>query len=237
MKSKVTLIAFIILLFYVFLRDVIYIYYPVHVQSDWAYRDIIMNIPRLICLIVIITVQKLKKLESVIHVNATGKTHTFYVGFFLLILIPLRSFFLETQKLQSDLIVWIILGSFLVGFFEEGLFRGLLFDSLKKQLGSLFAIVFSAVLFSIFHLQVVPFNELPSIFLIGCIFALLRDKNVSLFMLSLLHSVYDVFIIFWLPITSLTAPWLIFEMICLAVIALVFYICEYKDFLRKKISD
>ncbi len=232
MKNKVILIVFLIFLFYLVFRDIIYTFYPVESHGEWAYRDIVMNIPRLLCLISIIFVQKWKKFESVAKVSTIGKKYTFYIGILLISLIPLRSLFVDTQRLQSDLIVWIIVGSFLVGFFEEGLFRGLFFDSLKQQNGTFVAVLFSTLLFSLFHIGVVPVNELPTIFLIGIIFALLRDKNVSLFMLSLLHAFYDGFIMFWLPVSSLTPLWITIEMLCLGIIAICFYLWTEKDCFR-----
>ncbi len=223
-----------ILLFYVVARDLIYTYYPVETHSDWAFRDIIMMIPRLLCLVCLVFVQKWKKLESVVNGSIVGKKYTLYIGIFLISLIPLRALFVETQRLQSDLLFWIIWGSFLVGFFEEGLFRGLFFDSMKTQKGSFIAILFSTFLFMIFHIQVVPANELPTIFLIGIIFALLRDKNVSLFMLSLLHAVYDSFIIFWLPVSSLTSAWIMIEIFCLTILALVFFFWTRNNHLHNR---
>lgn len=82
-------------------------------------------------------------------------------------------------------------------FFEECLFRGLLLNGCKR-LGDLFAILTSAILFSIFHTN--PMQTVYQ-FIMGAIFSLLVIKSGSIIPAILMHFVNNFYIIVYYFLT------------------------------------
>lgn len=79
-----------------------------------------------------------------------------------------------------------------VGFFEEGLFRALLLAGLARYMKINTAVVLSAVIFSLFHFDVIDgYNDYFRIFISGINFALLYILGASILELSLLHFAWD----------------------------------------------
>lgn len=221
-KIKLVWLTFAVLILYLSMRGIIYALCPVETDEDWAKRDMIMNIPRFICFVAILYIQKFKKLEITINFSAAGVKFVLVTCVLLFILIQLRTLFMYTTALQSSSIEWIVVGSLLVGFFEEGLFRGLFFDIFKTYIGSLFAIFFSTFLFTLFHFQSHTLIDYPALFSIGIMMALMRDRGTSLFMLALLHAAYDSVTIFYLPYEAAPIAWSVFEVFYLLSICLIF---------------
>jgi len=85
----------------------------------------------------------------------------------------------------------LVVNSFVVGFFEEVLFRGLILQSIKKWLGVWPAIFISSILFMLFHFQAQRLEHFPSIFLYGMVAAILRLSGQSLWVLMIIHGVFD----------------------------------------------
>jgi membrane protease YdiL (CAAX protease family) len=84
---------------------------------------------------------------------------------------------------------WFILTTCLLGpFAEEVLFRGFIFAGLRQRFGWIKAMLVSAILFSLLHLQgyeIVPF------FLVGCILAYLYQYSKSLWPSILFHILHN----------------------------------------------
>ena len=80
-----------------------------------------------------------------------------------------------------------------VAFNEEAGFRLLAQSGLRELKGRSTAILGSSLLFALMHLGYQPWFHLPKIFLLGSVFALLRDRGASFRFLVLLHFLMDGF--------------------------------------------
>ena len=130
----------------------------------------------------LVGVYKLKKNQKGIFYFFKGLL--FSISLMLMIMIPI----LENNSanwlgnISSDIImnsIFLIMG---VGFAEELIFRGWLFEEFKNQFGLKIALVFQALIFSLVHIGFdMPFWEmtriLTGLFLLGVLLALFRLKD------------------------------------------------------------
>jgi membrane protease YdiL (CAAX protease family) len=190
-------ISLVIFLIYFVSRYFIYAVVPNVDFQSWLFRDSIMNFPRIVCLLLVVAFTfDHRRRKKDLYPNLSGKKRAFIVGVLLMLPIILRLFCFEIKTYSFEFTLLFVLNSFVVGFFEEALFRGGFFDSLNGMLGSKSAVWFSSFLFMIFHIQAQDVTLFPGIFIFGIICALLRRDGVSLFLLSLIHSIYDSLILF-----------------------------------------
>lgn len=214
------LISISVLLLYVLIRFIIYEHFTVASFEGWVQRDWIMNLPRMICFFLLLIFgfefqEERKKLLP----NSEGMKLSIVMGIILCGTLLVRSFWLDIQTYSYDIVTKLVIGSIVVGFFEETLFRGCIFSSLRKVLGPMPAVIGSAVLFMVFHFQAQSFVEFPLILLLGVLFAMLKMDGVSLFWLSILHATYDILVFLWIPSSDAIVFWKIFE--CLIIICVV----------------
>lgn len=87
--------------------------------------------------------------------------------------------------------------SLVVGVFEEYAFRGPLLAALRQRMSLLTTIVFSNVLFAIYHVQAQPLRFWLAISLTGVIYANLRFRGLSLGWLAVIHGVTDASLFFF----------------------------------------
>ena len=101
---------------------------------------------------------------------------------------------------DSPLQLFSLLGmTLLLGFVEEGIFRGVLFYGLSKKFTPLFTVIFSAVIFAIFHFvnlfEGASFNttffQAIHAGAMGFLYASLRLRLGALWPLMLLHGFWD----------------------------------------------
>ncbi|MFA5138210.1 MAG: CPBP family intramembrane glutamic endopeptidase [Elusimicrobiota bacterium] len=78
-----------------------------------------------------------------------------------------------------------------VGLFEETLFRGLVLSRIRESRGDMSAVLWSSVLFTVYHVRPQAVAAWPHIFLTGAVFANLRLKGMSLAQLALIHAAVD----------------------------------------------
>ncbi|MDP8234250.1 MAG: type II CAAX endopeptidase family protein [Candidatus Saelkia tenebricola] len=78
-------------------------------------------------------------------------------------------------------------------FMEELLFRGLLYNSLKKSIGYMQAMIAASLLFSLLHMNVIGF--LP-ILILALLFTYLYEKTGSLMVSVFVHMLHNGFLIF-----------------------------------------
>jgi len=124
----------------------------------------------------------------------TKKSVFLYLLFILITLIPIMICF----NIPSYLLL--LLSYYLVNsFFEEGLFRGILFSSLKKSLKkTITAIFIQSALFSIWHIPHVIFNlDVYALgylffgFLVGIYFGYIRIYSGGLWLPILFHTLWN----------------------------------------------
>ena len=80
--------------------------------------------------------------------------------------------------------LWILIFAIVPAFCEELIFRGVVFNGLKKSLGSLPAIFLSALTFALVHQNIQQFIY-P--FIMGIVFAVIADKTGNIFYTMIMH--------------------------------------------------
>lgn len=145
----------------------------------------------------------------------------------LRIKIPKPDFTFPNQTVY--LILFLIYVCLVGPILEEIIFRGFILKSMKKY-GNLTAIIISAILFSMFHLNLVQFvNPL----LIGIIFGFMAIKSESIFPSMIAH-IFNNTITFIMSGVSLIKMQLLGEIVSFAyilvgVIALIVFVNKYKE--------
>ena len=189
---KKTFYALLIVLGYIISRSFIYALMPITSDTDWFWRDVVMDLPRFIWALVALYLgyrtwgwQKLGfSLER--PILAMG------VGIALLLVEAVFSLMGQRPFVLPNYALFIFyVSSFMVGFFEEILFRGVLLNALRDWKGSLIALWGSTFVFTVYHIQAQPYHAWPGIFTVGFVLALLRLNNVSMLWLILFHGVND----------------------------------------------
>jgi len=206
---------------YCLLRFIIYHYFPVTDVDSWIKRDALMNLPRLICLSLLLIFVIDKKGELL--PNKQGVKVAMVALPVLVMPLFVRSLFFETRVFSDESLFIVLISSFVVGFFEETLFRGSIFDSLANSFSNRDSVLVSSVLFTIFHFQSQSIIDFPQIFLLGIIFAILRLYKVSLFWLAILHSVFDCIVLFWSPSEQMKLEWSSYELIFYIFVAAIYW--------------
>ncbi len=94
------------------------------------------------------------------------------------------------EQMSSAMPIWLfIIITFIIGpFVEEFIFRGLLFERLSIY-GNLFATIFTAVIFALFHGNL---QQIPYAFLIGVVFGYLRSKTGNFKLCFVLHAIINL---------------------------------------------
>lgn len=217
------IIVLLLIFAYMIARAIIYAKYPVESESDWAQRDLIMNFPRTGGVIAVLFLLKQKfrfvSLNSLLNIDAK----MIFAMFLVLILPTFTPLFVGTYIVPTSLLLTLTISSLFVAVFEEVLFRWGLYDLLTEKLGWIHAMVISSFVFSVFHLQAQPLHALPSLFIYGVIFCLLRLNGVSLFWLILLHFVFDSAVFLFIPTEEVPSAWLAFELVYLSGLSLGIY--------------
>lgn len=208
-------ISLAIVMIYCLCRFFIYELVPVSDFESWVRRDNWVNIPRILCLLLSLVFVLRKKSQELLP-NLVGARKIAIVWVFVLLSFIIRFFFLDIASDPIDSLLLAFLSSFVVGFFEEALFRGAIFDTLNSEYGVKKALFWSSVIFTIYHVQAQPISAMPLIFVFSLLFGLLRADGVSLFLLSVLHAVYDCFVLVWGPGEGVWIQWSIFEVIFFA---------------------
>lgn len=106
----------------------------------------------------------------------------------------INNFFKATKLWQQ-----MLLFSLTPAICEEFLFRGLIFGSLKQRMKPKYAIIFSGILFGIFHIY--PGKMLTTA-LLGMLFAYSAHKTKSLLMPMILHFFNNAYIFILIPYTN-----------------------------------
>ncbi|OAS21861.1 CPBP family intramembrane glutamic endopeptidase [Paenibacillus oryzisoli] len=129
--------------------------------------------------------------------GANTKDALYYVPLGIIVLVqPVIGGF--NSELSLGKVVLIVLFSLVVGYTEESIFRGIIWEKLKDR-GSLFYILFSSIFFGILHMaNALNGHDLLSIalqiinaFLIGLILALLIVLTARILPLIIFHFMFD----------------------------------------------
>ncbi len=199
-------------------RAWIYHLIPVANFDDWVFRDTVMNVPRLLGFALIIFMPWYRiGIQSLFSFNGWNRNITL-VTIAVTALALSRSIFFDYVPQAPEVFIVLLFSSVAVGLFEETLFRGIIFESVQQLKGTKVAIVASAILFMVFHMQAQSIMQFPLFFAFGLLFGILRSKGTSLLFLVFIHSIYDILVLFWnIDYESRTA-WLSYE--CFVIISL-----------------
>ncbi len=124
----------------------------------------------------------------------------------------------KIPSLQTAEIIQILNIALVSPIVEEIFFRGLVFSFLLKETGFLKSIIFSSILFSLFHFR---FNNLFFLFILGCVLAFILYKTGSILLSIAAHMIFNLFSVFSenlkIPITSISNIQLLFMLLTLAI--------------------
>lgn len=141
-------------------------------------------------------------------------------------LIPLM---LSGEEVDFSLLKICVLPLIMTTFFEEFLFRGFLQTRIEQQYGWITAVLFSGLLFSLYHIGYPGFRNLPDLlllFAVGTGFALaykLSDNNLTVVYFINLPNAFVTYLLKEEQFPSFTETTPFFALITLAMIGLLLY--------------
>lgn len=212
-------ISSVIIFSYLVGRYLTYINFPATDFSTWVVQDAMMNIPRglgaAVCLLLGLAWYGRDKMG----LHWRGWKLPAAMGLCFCLASFVFGLTREPFVYSSKEFVLLSMSSFFVAVFEELMFRGILFQSVRHWLGDHFAIWGTTLVFVIYHYGAQPLWGYPQIFLIGGAFAIARSRGCSLYALILAHGIFDtnVFLVqgqggpglgwnFWGWLTLLSLP-------------------------------
>jgi membrane protease YdiL (CAAX protease family) len=148
-------------------------------------------------------------------------------------LVYLQSKFVELYQLNSTQLLLFTVGSFIVGFFEETLFRGLLLAKLQKTLSRLQSLIIMSAVFAFYHYGMQPLSAFPFLFMFGILTGQLANLRVSLFWLGIFHGIYDTMWGIWYPATSIPYAFKIVEFITVCILNVAVFYYSKSIYVRK----
>ena len=164
---------------------------------SWFATDFFMNIPRLIGLVfAMVALDLYWEDREAVAFWAKGRLAFHIGGAGVLIGLSYGLCRTETFAYHAFALFILFCSSFIVGLFEEMLFRGVILDSLMGMCPRSLAVLISAFLFMIFHIQAQPLSYFPVLFLHGIVFGTLRSEGVGMGWLVLLHAMFDCLVFF-----------------------------------------
>ncbi len=121
-------------------------------------------------------------------------------GSFLILFIiftSTRMMFNEAFSLLST--VYVILVLLLLAFFEEYVYRGYLFNLIKKYSNSLWGIFISSIIFLVFHLgnKNIGVIGIVNIFVFGVLLALIYERCKNLYLITGIHFIWNFLSVFF----------------------------------------
>ena len=142
----------------------------------------------------------------------------------------------EVPVTVPGIILYVIALTVAPAFIEEIIFRGIVMQSLRR-FGDIFALVASALIFGIFHLNLI---QMPYAFILGLCIGYLVMRSGSLWVGILIHFVNNsVAVVFEFLYPNMTEEaWImansVYNLICviLSVIAIAVLLMKYKDMFR-----
>jgi len=195
-----------IMLAYAAMRYVVYAMFPIESfetipgvaaiyhpgRYEWWVRDTIMDGPRLVSLAASLWVGRYFWSLERLGLHARRPVLGVIGGSGMAALVLLNAVFgAKPFEYTSVQLVILSASSVIVAAHEELLYRGVLFKALYDWVGTRAALIGSAALFAVFHVQAQPVGYWPSLFLIGLLAAALRAQGVGLVWLMAGHAVAD----------------------------------------------
>lgn len=217
----------LILALYIPARTALYNQIQTSTFAEWIVLDGLVTAPRLIALLLTLIVYSKAKYRTVTAATSIGNFLKVLVV--MLILIAAETELNPRPMVGQKLIMLFMFSSLMAGFFEEYLFRGLIFDWLRQR-NLTIAVIISSAIFTLYHWDVQPFGAFPAIFLFGVLFCQLKIYGFSLSQLALLHFIFNAGFLFFVPSKSITALSL---SIFLLLVAIAYYQKRLNDFARE----
>lgn len=138
----------------------------------------------------------------------------------------------NVQELVFNMITLAVVPAFL----EEIVFRGIVMQNLRR-FGDIFALVFSAIIFGVFHFNLI---QMPYAFIMGLCMGYFVMRTGSIWVGILIHFINNAVAVvyeFFYPGFSMETMYIVnmvYNFVCalLSVCALVFLLLKYKDMFR-----
>lgn len=143
---------------------------------------------------------------------------------------------LEMPETIPAIIIYVMVLTVAPAFFEEIVFRGIVMQSLRR-FGDIFALVSSALIFGIFHLNLI---QMPYAFIMGLCIGYFVMRTGSLWVGIIIHLINNSvavafeFVYPYLSEKMIYITDIVYALICvfLSVAGLVFLLLRYKDMFR-----
>jgi membrane protease YdiL (CAAX protease family) len=221
-RSTTLVSSIMILLSYVIVRAAIQYFLSYERGFNPLTVDALLNVPRLLGLFVTIYIfHKTEKFNYRISYD-----HLLLAAIVFLILsswVYLQSKYVVLYSLDNEQLLLFSIGSFIVGFFEESLFRGLLLTELEKKMSYFSSLLVMSGIFTIYHYGMQPIYTFPSIFMFGILTGQLKKLKVSLFWLGLFHGFYDMTWGIWYPAGELSTSLLVLEFLLTCTLNVIIF--------------
>jgi len=180
----------LIVLAYMAVRHAVYLAFPVHSPEQWSQRDALMCLPRTAAFVALWACNAawwggavpfgwarpgalLPAVSAGLLLVGAEALHLFGWG--------------KVAPYPLPLALVGLAATVPVVLFEEYAFRGAILEGLRRRLGNAPALLLSALLFTVFHIEAQPFGEWPAIFLIGLALGGLRLRGCGLGWLAVVH--------------------------------------------------
>lgn len=225
-----------IFLLYFLLRYFVYNNTDDHRYLDWAIRDTVMNIPRLVCLLLIFIHIPIKEIG---FGRKILKNDIYVIGLLSISLIAIDYFIggMAFNFYNSYLVVYVLIsiGGIFSSLFEEVLFRGIFFTKIREYMGVNLSILISTALYTLLYIGAQPTYLLPINFLYGFILGSIRARGRSIWIVILIHFVHSLPETFFGEIKQFSNEyWLyIFSYIILAVVSYYMFVYRTKYTLKE----
>jgi membrane protease YdiL (CAAX protease family) len=171
------------------MKFAVYAAFPAGDTFEFMIRDSVLDLPRLLAGSAAFYYAWKKYGKERLGLHERGGLVSLLVLGMLLLSLMVDGF----NPSPPPLPIFLILGlsSFVVGFHEEFVFRGLCLEALKDLAGERVAFWLSSLLFTVFHYKAQPLVTWPGIFVAGLLFARMRLDGISIWCLIFIHGTYD----------------------------------------------
>ncbi len=188
------LIFLFILIFFILITQQILSTYLISINFDFCISSILATVivsnlfdKRLIPQFLVFEHFLIKNLIIVLIISISILSTIFAIKYYL-------SNFVINNHIIFHQVIDLMLSMLFVAIYEEIVFRGLLFEWIYSNFGSIVAILFTSIIFSLFHFYNNGFDLLSflNVFLAGVMFAFLFYKSGTIWLSIVFHFIWNV---------------------------------------------
>ena len=193
----IALPALAIVALYMLARAALVAALPVHTQTDWSRLDAWKTAPRLAAFLVLWELNRRRWKTLRLDFASPGgivRTTCWTAGAILAYGLSCAGPVADAFSARTAILG--LAATPFVALFEEYAFRGAILEGLLPFVGACGAVLGSALLFAVYHVQAQPAAAWPALFGLGVILANLRLRGIGLGWLMIVHAILDG-LFFW----------------------------------------